>query len=113
MSLRQGREPRPDLTAAAPAVEVEQLRRALATQPSIEQAKGMLMLLRQWTPDEAFAALRAVSQHTNVKLRDVAIVVVAAGSRGTSGPVDEVTGEVVLAEVRRLLLDRPRSTTSR
>ncbi|WP_410599640.1 ANTAR domain-containing protein [Amycolatopsis sp. lyj-90] len=112
MSLRRGREPRPDLTAA-PATEVEQLRRALATQPIIEQAKGMLMLLWQWTPEEAFAALRVISQHTNVKLHDVATVVVAAGSRGRSESVDEATSGVVLAEVRRLVLDRTRPTTSR
>ncbi|MEV6909104.1 ANTAR domain-containing protein [Amycolatopsis sp. NPDC051071] len=104
--------PRPELTVA-PAGEVEQLRRALATQPSIEQAKGMLMLLRHWTPDEAFAALKAISQHTNVKLHDVATVVVAVGSRGACGPVDEVIGDVVLAEVRRIVLGRTRSRTSR
>jgi hypothetical protein len=51
------------------------------------------------------AALKQISQHTNVKLRDVASLVVA-GSRGAPGPVDEKTGDVVLAEVRWLVLDR-------
>ncbi|MEU3628665.1 hypothetical protein BS329_09275 [Amycolatopsis coloradensis] len=112
MSVRQGWEPRPD-QPVAPADEVEQLRRALATQPAIEQAKGMLMLVRQWTPDEAFAALRAISQHNNVKLHDVATVVVAVGSEGASGSIDGVIGAVVLAEVRRLVQDRTRIRTPR
>ncbi|MEU4805656.1 ANTAR domain-containing protein [Actinosynnema sp. NPDC023587] len=55
---------------------VAQLRQALATQPVIEQAKGVLMLARACTADEAFAALREVSQRTNVKLHDVAAALV-------------------------------------
>ncbi|WP_410593651.1 ANTAR domain-containing protein [Amycolatopsis sp. lyj-23] len=39
-----------------PAVEVEQLKEALATQPVIEQAKGMIMLVRACTSDDAFIA---------------------------------------------------------
>lgn len=70
---------------ADPVAENEQLREALSTQPSIEQAKGMLMLLRRWTAAEAFEALVVVSQHTNVKLHDVATVVVSAGSRAEGG----------------------------
>ncbi|MET8846027.1 ANTAR domain-containing protein [Amycolatopsis sp. NPDC004625] len=41
-----------------PADDVAQLRDVLDTQPAIEQAKEMLMLLRGWTADEAFTALR-------------------------------------------------------
>ncbi len=44
-----------------PAVEVEQLKEALATQPVIEQAKGMIMLVRACTSDEAFIVLREVA----------------------------------------------------
>lgn len=39
---------------------------------SIEQAKGMLMLVYGITADRAFDILVRQSQHTNVKLRDVA-----------------------------------------
>ncbi|WP_083254935.1 ANTAR domain-containing protein [Amycolatopsis orientalis] len=34
------------------------LNTALATRPVIEQAKGMIMLLRNWNAEQAFAALR-------------------------------------------------------
>ncbi|WP_083268277.1 ANTAR domain-containing protein [Lentzea guizhouensis] len=63
-----------------PAREVEQLREALDRQPVIEQAKGMLMLLRACSADEAFTVLRTVSQRVNVKVFDIAAVIVAAAS---------------------------------
>ncbi|MBE1494079.1 hypothetical protein H4696_001179 [Amycolatopsis lexingtonensis] len=70
-----------DNDSNAVALERDQLRDALDTQPVIEQAKGMFMLIHGWSTDEAFTALREISQHANVKLRDVATVVDAAGSR--------------------------------
>ncbi|WP_340684030.1 ANTAR domain-containing protein [Amycolatopsis coloradensis] len=63
-----------------PSVERDQLRRALETLPVIEQVKGMFMLSRSWSAEQAFAALKSISQHTNVKLHDVATVIVAPGS---------------------------------
>ncbi|MFI5614108.1 ANTAR domain-containing protein [Amycolatopsis sp. NPDC051903] len=75
-----------------------QLEEALATQPVIEQAKGILMVLRNWSEDEAFAAPRQVSQRTNLKRHDVAEVVVAAGSGG-SAAVPQATTAAVLAEL--------------
>ncbi|MFJ7215063.1 ANTAR domain-containing protein [Amycolatopsis sp. NPDC098790] len=80
--------------------ENEQLREALATQPVIEQAKGMLMLLRSWTADQAFEALVVVSQHTNVKLHDVAKIVVSAGSRAGHGIGDLEVERAVLVALR-------------
>lgn len=50
----------------------EQLREALQTREVIGQAKGILMLREGYGPDEAFDALKKMSQHSNVKLRDVA-----------------------------------------
>jgi hypothetical protein len=44
----------------------------LATLPVIEQAKGGLMMTYGLTADAAFAALRAHSQHRNIKIRDLA-----------------------------------------
>ncbi|WP_410631682.1 ANTAR domain-containing protein [Amycolatopsis sp. cmx-4-83] len=87
-----------------PADEIGQLRDALDTQPVIEQAKGMLMLVRGWTAATAFAALRTISQRTNVKLHDVAAVVVAAGSRAEASTVDAETSAVLLDQLRQYVL---------
>lgn len=87
-----------------PHLKIEQLERALSTQPVIEQAKGMCMLLRSWTSEEAFTALRSVSQRTNVKLHDVATVIVASGSRTAPSLEDSRAVRAVLAEVRRTVL---------
>ena len=51
---------------------ISQLEEAIASRAVIEQAKGAIAVVRQVTPDEAFAVLRGVSQDTNVKLREVA-----------------------------------------
>ncbi|MFG3150932.1 ANTAR domain-containing response regulator [Streptomyces sp. NPDC048219] len=65
--------------------EVEQLRRALATRPVIDQARGVLMALHACTPDEAWDILRDASQLSNTKLRTVAAAV-TAGTRGDGPP---------------------------
>ena len=57
--------------------EIRQLRAALCARDVIGQAKGVLMVLHGCTADEAFAILRERSQRTNVKLRLVAVAVVA------------------------------------
>lgn len=51
----------------------EQLRAALGARAVIDQAKGILMTIRQISADEAFVLLVAQSQRENVKLRDVAV----------------------------------------
>ncbi len=88
-----------------PVVELDQLREALTTLPVIEQAKGMIMLLCHLSADEAFIALRTISQHTNVKLHDVAAVIGAAGSR-TEQTLDADIVHTVLAETRKSVLGR-------
>jgi GAF domain-containing protein len=45
---------------------------AMRSRAVIEQAKGMLIAQHGGTPDEAFERLRHLSQHSNIKLRDVA-----------------------------------------
>jgi GAF domain-containing protein len=50
----------------------EQLREALTSRAVIDQAKGMLMAMRQIGAEEAFAVLVEQSQRENVKLRDLA-----------------------------------------
>ena len=52
---------------------ISQLEEAIASRAVIEQAKGAIAVVRQVTPDEAFAVLRGASQDTNVKLREVAV----------------------------------------
>jgi GAF domain-containing protein len=57
----------------------EHLREALESRDVIGQAKGILMARRGCTADAAFDALRKVSQHRNIKLRDIAEQVVYLG----------------------------------
>lgn len=57
----------------------EHLREALESRDVIGQAKGILMVRRGCTPEAAFEALRKVSQHRNIKLRDIAEQVVYLG----------------------------------
>ncbi|MFH9732387.1 ANTAR domain-containing protein [Streptomyces sp. NPDC017260] len=69
--------------------EVEQLRRAIASRPVIDQARGVLMALHACTSDEAWHILREASQLSNTKLRTVAAAVTAsAGSDGPPPPAE-------------------------
>jgi hypothetical protein len=54
----------------------------LHSMPVIEQAKGILMAESRCTADEAFAMLRAASQRSNMKVRDLAQEIVARVSGG-------------------------------
>ncbi|MGK3207009.1 ANTAR domain-containing protein [Amycolatopsis sp. MEPSY49] len=51
---------------------VAELETAMNSRAVIEQAKGILMAVHRVTADDAMKRLIAESQHTNVKLRDVA-----------------------------------------
>ncbi|MGW5715410.1 ANTAR domain-containing protein [Amycolatopsis sp. NPDC003865] len=51
---------------------VAELETAMSSRAVIEQAKGILMAVHRITADDAMKRLIAESQHTNVKLRDVA-----------------------------------------
>lgn len=61
---------------------VENLHAALDSRAVIEQAKGIIMSRERCSAQEAFDALRAQSQHTHQKLRDVARETVSAVSPG-------------------------------
>ncbi|WP_235737368.1 ANTAR domain-containing protein [Nocardioides alcanivorans] len=66
--------------------EVDHLRRALASQPTIDQAKGMLMARFRIDSEAAFAVLKRLSQDHNVKVRDIAgamVAVISAKQIGT------------------------------
>ncbi len=58
-----------------------QLRTALEHRAVIDQAKGILMAIRQISADEAFTLLAEQSQRENVKLRDLAVRFVAHATR--------------------------------
>ena len=48
----------------------------MASRSTIDQALGVIMGQNRITRDEAFAILRAASQHRNVKLREVAALLI-------------------------------------
>lgn len=61
--------------------EIAQLRDKLATQPVIEQAKGMLMQTFGMDDEGAFDILRVMSQNCNVKVRALAHFIVESWTR--------------------------------
>jgi hypothetical protein len=68
--------------------EVDQLRAAMASRASIEQAKGILMLLTGCGPQLAFDLLAHISSHTHRKVRDVAQSITESASGSTRLPDD-------------------------
>ena len=68
--------------------EVEQLRSAMASRASIEQAKGVLMLLMGCGEQVAFDLLAHISSHCHRKVRDVAVAIVESASGRTPLPED-------------------------
>ncbi|MFF5025254.1 ANTAR domain-containing protein [Streptomyces collinus] len=56
--------------------EVGQLRRAVASHAIIDQAIGVVITVGSLHPEHGWAVLRHISQHTNIKLRDVAHLLV-------------------------------------
>lgn len=103
-----------DRSAVASADETEQLhlqlaqlRDKLASQPVIEQAKGMLMQTFGVSADDAFGILRMLSQNSNVRLRWIARCVVESWTR--RGPrADFDAASDFLLELR----DRLRATSA-
>ncbi|MGH8774115.1 MAG: GAF and ANTAR domain-containing protein [Jiangellaceae bacterium] len=60
----------------------EQLRTALTSRATIDQAVGVVMAHRGCPPDQAFDVLRTASQNGNVKLRVIAQEVVDRAAQG-------------------------------
>jgi hypothetical protein len=52
--------------------EIAQLRQALVSHAVVDQAIGVVIALSGLRPDQGWEVLKAVSQRTNTKLRDVA-----------------------------------------
>ncbi|GHC36407.1 hypothetical protein GCM10010308_63630 [Streptomyces vinaceusdrappus] len=58
--------------ALASARTIDQLENAMETRHAIGEAMGILMERHRMNEDDAFDVLRRLSQHHNIKLRDVA-----------------------------------------
>jgi hypothetical protein len=68
--------------------EVIQLRAAMASRATIEQAKGVLMLLTNCSDQAAFELLAHLSSHTHRKVRDVAHTITESAAGRTRLPGD-------------------------
>ncbi|MFF7141057.1 ANTAR domain-containing protein [Streptomyces nodosus] len=62
--------------------EVGQLKEAVTSHAVVDQAIGMLVALAHVSPDEGWEMLREVSQHANIKLRNVAEMIIIWGRDG-------------------------------
>lgn len=73
------------------ATVVDGLEHRLATQPVIEQSKGILMGHLGIDPDTAFDVLRRWSSHTNLKVREISQLLVTTATANPpvilAGPV--------------------------
>jgi hypothetical protein len=68
--------------------EATQLRAAMASRATIEQAKGVLMLLTNCGDQAAFELLAHMSSHTHRKVRDVAQTITESAAGRTRLPED-------------------------
>lgn len=63
-------------------MEVGQLKEAVSSHATVDQAIGMLVAIGHVTPDEGWEVLREVSQHANIKLRNLAELMLIWGRNG-------------------------------
>ncbi|GAA2482769.1 ANTAR domain-containing protein [Streptomyces longisporus] len=66
--------------------EVDQLKEAIVSHAVVDQAIGMMVALGRVTPEQGWAVLKDVSQHTNIKLRNVAELILIWGRNGDLPP---------------------------
>ncbi|MEU3842535.1 ANTAR domain-containing protein [Streptomyces sp. NPDC028635] len=66
--------------------EVDQLKEAVTSHAVVDQAIGMIVALGRMTPDQGWQVLKEVSQHTNIKLRNVAELIVIWARTGEMPP---------------------------
>jgi hypothetical protein len=62
--------------------QVDQLKEAVVSHAVVDQAIGMIVALGRLTPDQGWDVLKEVSQHTNIKLRNVAELILIWGRDG-------------------------------
>ncbi|MFP8885591.1 ANTAR domain-containing protein [Streptomyces mangrovi] len=72
--------------------EASQLRRAMRSRATIDQAIGIVQAERRCGPEDAFQILVTISQHTNTKLRDIAAGLVSLAETDPPGPLLPDTG---------------------
>lgn len=74
---------------------IQGLEHRLATQPVIEQAKGILMGHFGIGPETAFDVLRRWSSHSNVKVRDISLVLVTTATANQPGGPGRASQELI------------------
>ncbi|WEO92784.1 ANTAR domain-containing protein [Streptomyces sp. FXJ1.172] len=62
--------------------QVDQLKEAVTSHQVVDQAMGMVVAWGRVSPDQALEVLKEVSQHTNIKLRNVAELILIWGRTG-------------------------------
>ena len=71
-----------NVTSYANAVnDAAQMRAAMESRASIEQAKGIVMVRDRCNPDEAIDILKRTSQQQNIKLRDLAQTIIESAQK--------------------------------
>lgn len=66
--------------------QIDQLKEAVVSHAVVDQAIGMVVALGRVSPDQGWAVLKEVSQHTNIKLRQVAELILLWGREGRMPP---------------------------
>ncbi|MFE1342242.1 ANTAR domain-containing protein [Streptomyces sp. NPDC058733] len=62
--------------------EIDQLKEAVTSHAVVDQAIGMIVAFGRVTPDQGWLVLKEVSQHTNIKLRNVAELILIWAREG-------------------------------
>jgi hypothetical protein len=88
VDITSGRLAHDEDVVTALQTEVTQLRTAMASRATIEQAKGILMLLTSCSEQVAFELLAHMSSHTHRKVREVAQSIVDSASGHAPLPED-------------------------
>ncbi|WP_431932246.1 ANTAR domain-containing protein [Micromonospora sp. RP3T] len=85
---RAAAAPAPPLVATVQRLqrELDALRRERRAHAVVEQATGLLIARQGCSPEEAFAQLRRISQHSNIRLVDVAAGLLGAVAPPTVAP---------------------------
>ncbi|SDK30221.1 ANTAR domain-containing protein [Streptomyces indicus] len=91
--------------------ELAHLRRAMETRPVIDMARGLLMATFRLDAEDAWTVLVEVSQHTNIKLHEVARMLLDAGTAEET--VDPQVQQEVAAAVGRLTARSAASASER
>jgi PAS domain S-box-containing protein len=91
LDITEGRISHDDAVVAALQTELGQLRTAMASRATIEQAKGVLMVLTSCSEQVAFELLAHMSSHTHRKVRDVATSITESAA-GRAPLPDDIRG---------------------